>query len=270
MEANEILTSLANLEASLKEIESAKEQVQKTVRAYATVQKQISDYTKALEAISGSIKGIIADVKSQRTALSDDAENVFATLLAKSDDIISNLNSSVSKNLELLKSALGTTKDSFAKDCSNTIDSLKKIADEEVKKLDERIEELEVCAANLNTLHENIKNTLCKIIKVEKSINDLKTEMLKTQGEQDTILSQIKNSISSLSSELGNTTKEISNEVLSSSKTLNTTISAVREKAIIIDEKVEKTGKKLGTIGITIIILTIINILVSFCSVLIK
>ena len=73
MEANEILTSLAKLETSLNEIESAKEQVQKTVGAYSAVQKQIIDYTKALEAISESITSIIADVRSQRTALNDDA-----------------------------------------------------------------------------------------------------------------------------------------------------------------------------------------------------
>ena len=94
--------------------------------------------------------------------------------------------------------------------------------------------------------------------------------MLKTQGEQDTLLTQIKDGISSLSSELINTTKKISDALLNSSKALNTTLSAVRDKAIIIDEKVEITGKKLHNIGIVIIILTAINIIVSFCSVLIK
>ncbi len=267
MEANEILTSLAKLEASLKEIESAKEQVQKTVGAYASVQKQISDYTKALETTSGCIKGIITDVQSQRTALNDDAASVFATLGAKSDEIISNQNSSISKILESFKSTLEATKDSFTKNCSNTSVSLKRDTDEEVKKLDERIKELKVCAANLNTLHEIIKNTLCKIIEVEQCINDLKAEMLKTQGEQDTLLVQIKDGISSLSSELGNTTKVVSNEVIRSSKTLNTEISTVRDKAIILDEKVENKGKKLGKIGTVIIILTGINILISFCSV---
>lgn len=270
MEANEILTSLAKLEASLKEIESAKEQVQKTVGAYSAVQQQISDYTKALEAISASITGIIADVQSQRTALNDDAASVFASLREKSDKIISNLNSSVSNNLESLKSALEAIKDSFTKECSYANDSFKKNSDEEIKKFDERIEDLKSCAANLNSLHENIKNTLGKIIEVEESINDLKAEMLKTQGEQDTLLTQIKDGISSLSSELVNTTKKISDEVLNSSKTLNTTLSAVRNKAIIIDEKVEKTGKKLSIIGIVMIILTAINILISIGSVLIK
>lgn len=270
MEANEILTSLAKLETSLNEIESAKEQVQKTVGAYSAVQKQIIDYTKALEAISESITNIIADVRSQRTALNDDAASVFASLREKSDEIILNLNSSVSNNLDSLKSALEAIMDSFTKDCSKATDSLKKNTNEEVNKLDERIKELKSCAANLNTLHENIKNTLGKIIEVEESINDLKAEMLKTQGEQDTLLTQIKDGISSLSSELGKTTKKISDAILNSSNTLNAATSAVRDKAIIIDEKVEKTAKKLGNIGIVIIILTAINLLVSIYSVLIK
>ena len=172
--------------------------------------------------------------------------------------------------MESLKSALEAIKDSFTTDCTKATDSLKKNTNEEVKKLDERIEDLKSCAANLNTLHENIKNTLGKIIEVKESINDLKAEMLKTQGEQDTLLTQIKDGISSLSSELINTTKKISDALLNSSKALNTTLSAVRDKAIIIDEKVEITGKKLHNIGIVIIILTAINIIVSFCSVLIK
>ena len=270
MEANEILTSLANLEAGLKEIESAKEQVLKTVGAYATVQKQISDYTKALEAISGSIKGIIADVQSQRTTLNDDAASVFATLRAKSDEIISNQNSSISKTLESLKSTLEATKDSFIKNCSNATDSLKKNTNEEVEKLDARINELKLCASNLSALHENIKSTLGKIIEVKQDINDLKAEMLKTQGEQDTILTQIKTDFSSQSLNLSNTIKGVSNDVLSNRKMLNTGISAVRDKAIIIDDKVENTGKKLVTIGIVIVILTVINLFVSICSVLIK
>ena len=46
MEASELLTSLAKLETSLKEIESAKSQVKQTVDAYDILQKQISDYTQ--------------------------------------------------------------------------------------------------------------------------------------------------------------------------------------------------------------------------------
>lgn len=223
MEANEILTSLAKLEASLKEIESAKEQVQKTVGAYASVQKQIGDYTKALETISGSIKVIINDVQSQRTSLNDDALSILATLQGKADDIISMQNSYVSKTLESLKSTLDATNDSFIGNCTDTTDSLKKNTDEEIKKLDERINELKVCATNLNSLQESIKSTLDKIVEVKQDISDLQN----------------------------------------SSKALNNAISGVSEKATHIDDK----GKKLGKFSIIIIILTVINMLASVCSV---
>lgn len=89
MESGEILTSLAKLEASLKEIESAKERVQQTVNAYAFVQKQIEEYTKTLDSTAGSIKSIINDVQSQRASLYEDAATLDAFLNAKAEAIVS-------------------------------------------------------------------------------------------------------------------------------------------------------------------------------------
>lgn len=241
MEANEILTSLAKLEASLNEIESAKEQVQKTVGAYASVQKQIGEYSKVLEAVSGSIKCIIDDVQSQRTSLNDDAANIFAILRVKTDEIISMQNSYISKTLESLKSTLDETKDSFLNNCRNTADFLKQNTDEEVKRLDEQIEALKTWTSSLDSLHESIKNTLSQINAIKQSISDLKLEMIKTKDTQNAILQKTHN-------------------------VLNNAIAGLSNSATDIDRKIDVHEKKLEKFRVSIITLITINIIVCICS----
>ena len=65
METNELLTSLARLENTLQEVESAKNQVKQTVDAYEVLQKQIKEYTQSLDSIKSSIQGIISDLHAR-------------------------------------------------------------------------------------------------------------------------------------------------------------------------------------------------------------
>lgn len=199
MEASELLTSLAKLETSLKEIESAKSQVKQTVDAYDILQKQISDYTQSLDSIKGSIQAIISDLQSQRASLGEEASSLTASLEAKANQLFAQLSESSQNSLDTLKGNLATINEVFSREGKSITDSFKKNTDEELAELKTIIQSLKDCAQTLLTLDESIKNTLTEINQMRQEVAALKQAFMDSQGSQDTVLSNIQESINALS-----------------------------------------------------------------------
>ena len=199
MEASELLTSLAKLETSLKEIESAKSQVKQTVDAYDILQKQISDYTQSLDSIKGSIQAIISDLQSQRASLGEEASGLTASLEAKANQLFAQLSESSQNSLDTLKGNLATINEVFSREGQVITDSFKKNTDEELAELKTIIQSLKDCAQTLLTLDESIKNTLTQINQMRQEVAELKQALMDSQGSQDTVLNSIQESINALS-----------------------------------------------------------------------
>ena len=199
MEASELLTSLAKLETSLKEIESAKSQVKQTVDAYDILQKQISDYTQSLDSIKGSIQAIISDLQSQRASLGEEASGLTAALEAKANQLFAQLSESSQNSLDTLKGNLATINEVFSREGKSITDSFKKNTDEELAELKTIIQSLKDCAQTLLTIDESIKNTLTEINQMRQEVAELKQALMDSQGSQDTVLNNIQDSINALS-----------------------------------------------------------------------
>lgn len=199
MEASELLTSLAKLETSLKEIESAKSQVKQTVDAYDILQKQISDYTQSLDSIKGSIQAIISDLQSQRASLGEEACGLTASLEAKANQLFAQLSESSQNSLDTLKGNLATINEVFSREGKSITDSFKKNTDDELAELKTIIQSLKDCAQTLLTLDESIKNTLTEINQMRQEVAELKQALMDSQGSQDTVLNNIQDSINALS-----------------------------------------------------------------------
>lgn len=199
MEASDLLTSLAKLETSLKEIESAKSQVKQTVDAYDILQKQISDYTQSLDSIKGSIQAIISDLQSQRASLGEEASGLTASLEAKANQLFAQLSESSQNSLDTLKGNLATINEVFSREGKSITDSFKKNTDDELAELKTIIQSLKDCAQTLLTLDESIKNTLTEINQMRQEVAELKQALMDSQGSQDTVLNNIQDSINALS-----------------------------------------------------------------------
>ena len=199
MEASELLTSLAKLETSLKEIESAKSQVKQTVDAYDILQKQISDYTQSLDSIKGSIQAIISDLQSQRASLGEEASGLTASLEAKANQLFAQLSESSQNSLDTLKGNLATINEVFSREGKSITDSFKKNTDDELAELKTIIQSLKDCAQTLLTIDESIKNTLTEINQMRQEVAELKQALMDSQGSQDTVLNNIQDSINALS-----------------------------------------------------------------------
>lgn len=199
MEASELLTSLAKLETSLKEIESAKSQVKQTVDAYDVLQKQISHYTQSLDSIKTSIQAIITDLQSQRASLGEEASGLTAALEVKANLLFAQLSESSQNSLDTLKGNLATINEVFSREGKSITDSFKQNTDEEIAELKTIIHSLKDCAQALLTLDESIKNTLTEINQMRQEVADIKQDLMDSQGSQDTVLNYIRESINALS-----------------------------------------------------------------------
>lgn len=191
METNELLTSLAKLESTLQEVESAKNQVKQTVDAYDVLQKQIKEYTQSLDSIKTSIQGILSDINSQKTSLGQEAMSITAALEAKCNQL-----------LETLKTDLAAANETFAKEGKIITDSFKKSTDDELANLKTTVQSLKECTTSLQALSESIKDTLSQINQLRQEIAELKQSLESSQGAQDALLTEIKTGINSLSDSL--------------------------------------------------------------------
>ena len=229
MEASELLTSLAKLETSLKEIESAKSQVKQTVDAYDILQKQISDYTQSLDSIKGSIQAIISDLQSQRASLGEEASGLTASLEAKANQLFAQLSESSQNSLDTLKGNLATINEVFSREGKSITDSFKKNTDDELAELKTIIQSLKDCAQTLLTLDDSIKNTLTEINQMRQEVAELKQALMDSQGSQDTVLNNIQDSINALSQKDGQAFSDLSKNLESSKEAQIALMNGIKE-----------------------------------------
>ena len=270
MESNEILTSLAKLEASLNEIESAKEQVSKTIGAYSSVQKQIGDYVKSLNQMAGSVTAIMSALKSQKDSLYKDASGVSEILNAKAAEMISMQNNAVTEIMDSLKVSLDSTKDSFSSDCLKIADSIKHNCDAEIKKLEEQVVDLKTCVANLNALHKYIESSLETINEVKKEICSLRQTVEISQNFQNGQLETIRAGLESLSSRQSKTMNTLSVNLKNAQSVQNKVIADMSATVQSLARKLEENNVKLAKGHTQIMIMIIISILTIIAVAIIK
>lgn len=228
METNELLTSLAKLETSLKEIESAKEQVKQTVDAYTILQDQIKAYTHSLDSIKTSVDGIVSDLRAQRVSLGEEASGLATALEEKAAMLFTRVSESSSDVLTTLKSHLDVANELFSKDSKAVAESFKISTDDELVKLQQSVQTLKECATTLSTLDESIKNTLSQIEQVRKDVAEFNKALLDSQSAQDNILKQIQDSIVSLSQKDEQAFSNLSKSFESSMVTQNSVLNDIK------------------------------------------
>lgn len=203
METNELLTSLARLENTLKEVESAKNQVKQTVDAYEVLQKQIKEYTQSLDSIKTSIQGFISDLHARGSELESDAAGILSSFKASATQLLAKLSESTSGILEELKTNLAKANEAFAKESKDVAAGFKNRTDEQLTKLQQSVLALKECTTALEGLQTSVKDTLAEITQMKQGIAELKLSLESSQSAQDELLSEIKSGINSLSDSLG-------------------------------------------------------------------
>lgn len=168
--AYDINTALERLENNLKDIDSARLQVEKTITSSNNLQSIISSFVKSLKSLHGDVENLIADLERYQTLKKSDLEASVDNFKSSCDSAISAFNNSI----ELSSSTFKTKMDA-------TLSSIQG----ESTKLATQVKELIALKDTLNSSTNATKGLENKLDIVSKDIN----QSLKNQ---DTVLSSIK------------------------------------------------------------------------------
>ena len=97
MESNELLASLAKMEASLNEVESARKQVESTVNASSELQKEVREYVSAVKTLCVSLQSWASDLRACEGNLSSEYEEVITRVGSTCTEVISSFEAVVEK-----------------------------------------------------------------------------------------------------------------------------------------------------------------------------
>ena len=115
MDSQEILKSLSNLEQKLQSIESARQQVERTVNAYEGAKAQLSVLTQDFTDIYQELKKVLDDIQNSKsiasTEVSDKADVVFKALQTR----ITSLEQATKDIKENFENACKTANENFSK-----------------------------------------------------------------------------------------------------------------------------------------------------------
>ena len=75
MESNELLASLAKMEANLNEVESARKQAESVVNASTELQKVVSEYVSSVKALCVNLQSWESELRAREGAISNEYED---------------------------------------------------------------------------------------------------------------------------------------------------------------------------------------------------
>ena len=168
--AYDINSALERLENNLKDIDSARLQVEKTITSSNNLQSTISSFVKSLKSLHGDVENLIADLERYQVLKKSDLEASVDNFMSSCDSAISAFNNSI----ELSSSTFKTKMDA-------TLSSIQG----ESTKLATQVKELIALKDTLNSSTNATKGLENKLDTMSKEIN----QSLK---KQETVLSSIK------------------------------------------------------------------------------
>lgn len=215
--AYDINAALEKLEQNLKNLESARSQVESTVKSSAELQKVVGDYVTSVKTLCLGLQSWEADLRARGTSLSTEFESAISHLSSTCTEIINTLNTNVGK----------TTNDFKTK----TDGSITKFV-EQNKKLSEKVLEL-------NTLREEIKKAIDEIKPIKESLTQLSKDLKDSQKEQDIVLDDIKQKVTDIPVTIKGYTDAITEKLETINQGLKTILDGTNTKIDLLNEKAD-------------------------------
>lgn len=170
MESNELLASLAKMEASLNEVESARKQVESTVNASSELQKEVREYVSAVKALCVSLQSWASDLRAREGALSREYEEAITRVGSTCTEVIRSFEAEVEKTSTDFKAKTEPVIERFT---------------EQIGKLDKHVQDL-------NALKDEIKKATSEIQAVKESLSQISMDLKESQESQDAVLNDLK------------------------------------------------------------------------------
>ena len=190
--------ALVQLESDLQSLQSAKEQVEKTVGASIELQKTVGEYVVSVKNLCVTLKTWENDLKARESSLGQDVESSIADIERTCSTLISSFNTNVDQATVTFQTGTKTVLDNFV---------------DENNKLTEHVK-------SLNGLREQIKKAAEDIQLLKNSLSQISKDLKESQDEQDEALNDIQQKVTNLPSQVHEESLSVIQVITNSEKTL--------------------------------------------------
>jgi len=225
MESNYLLEALDSLKQNLAEIQSAREQVETTVAASDRLQNVVSGYVTAISKLQDDVKKWQDEIKNYQQAKITDVEGSISHLKSSCDSAVSAFDKDVQK-----------ASASFSDDANKTLSAFTK----ENEKFAEQI-------AQLNTLHNSIKQAASEIESIKGVLDALSTDLKESQKSQDVALDKINQKATNLPNAIQQAADNNVQKLNELHSALISRIDIIDGKENVIKDKLEQSVEKIST-----------------------
>ena len=234
----DINTSLERLEQSLKDIQSAKQQVEKTVETSDKLQGVVSKYVSSLDTLLKGVQDWVKEISSFQSSNITDLEKTIEKVRKSCDKVIENFTTSTNK----------------------LSDDLKEKTREELVKFESANTKLNSQVDKLSKLDENLKYATNSIDTVKEKLGEVLKELKESQNTQDNLLEAIKKGQEGLKKECDTYTNQLKYEI----SNLDKKISAMNEQLVSTTKELMKSSNINRWVMIASIIF--LAIIIFFCK----
>jgi len=201
--------ALVQLESDLQSLQSAKEQVEKTVGASAELQKTVGEYVVSVKNLCITLKTWENNLKTRESSLGQDVASSIADIERSCSSLITAFNSNVDQATTTFQTGTKTVLDNFV---------------DENNKLTERVK-------SLNDLQEQIKKATKDIQILKDSLSQISKDLKESQDEQDETLNGIQQKVTNLPSQVHEESLSVNQAISNTEKTLVDSVNISISKA---------------------------------------
>lgn len=201
--------ALVQLESDLQSLQSAKEQVEKTVGASAELQKTVGEYVASVKNLCVTMKAWENNLKTRESSLGQDVESSIAAIERTCSTLITAFNTNVDQATTTFQTKTETVLGNFI---------------DENNKLTEQVK-------SLNGLREQIKKATEDIQLLKDSLSQISQDLKESQDEQDEVLKGIQQKVTNLPSQVHEDSLSVIQAISNSEKTLVDSVNITISKA---------------------------------------
>ena len=201
--------ALVQLESDLQSLQSAKEQVEKTVGASAELQKTVGEYVVSVKNLCVTLKTWENNLKTRESSLSQDVESSIADIERTCSTLIKTFDTNVGQATTSFQTGIKTALDNFIS---------------ENNKLTEQVK-------SLNGLREQIKKATEDVQLLKDSQSQISKDLKESQDKQDEALNEIQQNVTNLPSQVHEESLSVIQAISNSEKTLVDSVDIAISKA---------------------------------------
>ena len=189
--AYDINAALERLEKNLQDLDSARNQVEKTVKASTDLQSVVGEYVSSVKNLCVGLQAWETNLRTKGESLSYEYEKAISRLNSTCTEIIKSFSTVVEQTSTDFKNNTGSIVEKFTE--QNSI-------------LTERVQDL-------SSLKEDIKNATTEIQAIKESLSQISKDLKESQESQDVVLEDIKQDVIGFKEAVTNAASNISQEI---------------------------------------------------------